>query len=138
MHSAQHASKELVNPITLMYERYQGGYSALIVGPISEVRKDELLEGIDLVLEGCQIGDGLVTFVWIVDSLQADVLLILEGAVKLRVVSVKLKLLQEEINVFTDKRSVSPESFSAHAAGKTLNPLRMLLRFLKGYRSTLL
>jgi hypothetical protein len=50
MHCAQHTSDELVDTVRLLDKWYQGCYPALVVRATSEVREDELLEGIDLIL----------------------------------------------------------------------------------------
>lgn len=70
VHGSQHARNELVDAIALRDQRHQGTDPALVVGTTAEVRKDELLEAVDLVLQGHEIGDGLVAFVGIVDRLQ--------------------------------------------------------------------
>ena len=82
MHGAQHAGDELVNAITLMYERNQGRDSTFIVADVPEVGEDQLLELLNLVLEGHEVGDSLVALVGVVYGLQAHVFLVLEGAVE--------------------------------------------------------
>lgn len=61
MHSAQHARDELVNPIAFLHEWDQRRDPALIVGSRLEVREDQLLERIDLILQAHEIGDRLIT-----------------------------------------------------------------------------
>lgn len=61
MHSSQHAGNELVNTITLLDQRHQRRDSALIVGTRLEVRKDKLLETVNLILQGHEIGNSLVS-----------------------------------------------------------------------------
>lgn len=95
MHSAHHASDETVNPPTLLNQRYEGGDSTFITGRVTEVRKDHLLEGVDLVLQPHEVGDGLVStsqsvllrsvhhinnapLIGIIDTLQRHVFLVLE------------------------------------------------------------
>jgi hypothetical protein len=78
VHSAQHASDELVDAIALLDQGNQRSNAALVVCAAAEVREDQLLEGVDLVLQGHQVGDGLVSLVGVVDGLETDVLLILE------------------------------------------------------------
>jgi hypothetical protein len=56
------------------------------------VREDQLLELLNLILQHHQVADGLVTFIGVVDSLQAQVLLILEGSVELGVLMVEREL----------------------------------------------
>ena len=80
MHSAQHAGNELVDTVTLLYETHQRGYPALIIASTLKVGEDEFLEGIDLVLEGHQIGNRLVTFIGVIDGLQANVLFVFESS----------------------------------------------------------
>jgi hypothetical protein len=94
MHSAQHAGNELVDTVTLLYETYQRGYPALIIASTLKVGEDEFLEGIDLVLQGHEVGNGFITrkisqepdrerikdlpLVRIVDGLQTNVFLVFE------------------------------------------------------------
>ena len=61
MHCSQHASDKLVDTITLLHQGNQRRNSAFIVGTASEVGKDELLEGIDLVLKSHKVCDRLVS-----------------------------------------------------------------------------
>jgi hypothetical protein len=99
VHGSQHAGDELVDTITLLHKRDQCRDSTFIVCAGLEIREDEFLEGIDLILQSHKIGDGLVTaqtstsiyfqshtdqysapFVRIIDRLQTNVLLILKQA----------------------------------------------------------
>lgn len=61
MHSSQHTGDELVDTIALLHERDQRRDPALIVGSRQEVREDQLLERINLVLQGHEFGDSLIT-----------------------------------------------------------------------------
>lgn len=61
MHCSQHARNELVNSITLLHQRYQRRDSALIVSARLEMRENELLKRIDLVLQSHKIGNGLIS-----------------------------------------------------------------------------
>jgi hypothetical protein len=78
MHSAQHTSDEFVNAIALLHQRDQRSDAALVVCAASEVRENKLLEGIDLILQGHQVRNGLVTLIWVIDGLETDVLFIFE------------------------------------------------------------
>lgn len=96
MHSSQHAGDELVDTIALLHKRDQCRDPALIVDSRQEMREDQLLERIDLVLQGHEFGDGFITksylvsvhpifgfalnipFIWIIDRFQTDVLLVLK------------------------------------------------------------
>lgn len=60
VHGSQHAGDELVDAITLLHKWHQCRDPTFIVRAGHEVREDELLEGIDLILQSHQIGDGLV------------------------------------------------------------------------------
>ena len=60
MHGSQHTGDELVDTITLLHKGDQRRDPTFIVCAGLEVREDELLEGIDLILQGHKIGDGLV------------------------------------------------------------------------------
>lgn len=61
MHCSQHACNELVDTIALLHERYQRRNSALIVSTRLEMREDQLLETINLVLQGHEVGNRLVS-----------------------------------------------------------------------------
>ena len=60
MHCSQHAGYKLVNAIAFLHQRHQRSNSALIVCAAAEMRKDELLKGIDLVLKRHEIGNGFI------------------------------------------------------------------------------
>ena len=60
MHCSQHASDEFVNTIAFLYQRDQCRDSAFVVCSTSKMRENELLEGIDLILECHEIGDGFI------------------------------------------------------------------------------
>lgn len=96
MHSSQHAGDELVDTIAFLHQRDQRRDPTLIVGSRQEMREDQLLERIDLILQGHEFGDGLITksylvsvypvfepalnipLIWIIDRFQTDVLLVLK------------------------------------------------------------
>lgn len=80
VHGAEHAGDEFVNAVAFLHQWRQRGDSTFIVVGASEMRKDELLELVDLILQRHQIRDGLVTFVGVVDRFQTDILFVLEGA----------------------------------------------------------
>ena len=61
VHGSQHACDELVDSIAFRDERNERRDTALVVRSGLEVREDELLEGIDLVLQGHEVGDCLIT-----------------------------------------------------------------------------
>lgn len=102
MHSTQHAGDELVNSITLLYQRHNGRDSAFVIPNISEVGKYEFLKLFNLVLQGHEVADGLVTLVWVVDGLQADILFVFECSVELWVLLMKRELGKQEINIFSN------------------------------------
>ena len=60
MHCTEHACDELVNSIALLDKWHQSSYSTLVVGATTEVREDQFLEGIDLVLKSHQVRDCFV------------------------------------------------------------------------------
>lgn len=92
-HGAKHACDELVDAVALGDQRYQCSHPALIVRARSEGGEDELLKGLDLILEIHEIRDRLISLVGVVDRLQADILLILECAVELGMITVEGELL---------------------------------------------
>ena len=61
MHGSQHASNEFIDPITFLYQGNQCRNSTLVVGTIPKMSEDELLEGINLILECHQISDCFVS-----------------------------------------------------------------------------
>ena len=100
MHSAHHARDEAVDTPTLLHEWHKRRDPALIVGRVTEMREDKLLERVDLVLKTHEIRNGLIAstcmndmtridtvyhapFVRIVDALQSDVFLVLKQAIEL-------------------------------------------------------
>lgn len=80
MHCAEHTGNELINTIALLNQWHQRSDPTFVVRPASEVGKDEFLEGVDLILKGHEIGDGLIAFVGVVDGFQTDVLLVLKSS----------------------------------------------------------
>jgi hypothetical protein len=80
VHGSEHASDELVNAVALLDQRHQRSDSTFVVRAAAEVREDELLEGINLILQGHQVGNGLVAFIWVIDRFKTDVLLVLESS----------------------------------------------------------
>ena len=68
MHSPQHARNELVDPITLANEGYECGDSTFVVRANVEVGEDELLEGVDFVLELHKVGDCFITIAVVRDQ----------------------------------------------------------------------
>jgi len=61
VHSSEHTGDEPVDSVAFLDERDEGRDSTFVVGGSSEVSEGELLEGVDLVLEGHEVGDGLVS-----------------------------------------------------------------------------
>ena len=61
MDSTSHTRNESIDTIRLLYVRYQRRYSRFVISRVFEVRKDEFLEGIYLVLEIHQVADSLET-----------------------------------------------------------------------------
>lgn len=97
MHSPQHAGDELVDAVALLHQRDQGGDATFVVGAGLEMREDQLLEGIDLILQCHEICNCLiprrlsamhmnldcisdVPFIGVIGCLQTDVLFIFEQA----------------------------------------------------------
>lgn len=122
MHGAQHASNEFVNSIALLDQRHQGSDPTLVVSNVSEVRKDQFLELLYLVLQHHQIRDGLVSLVWVVDRFEAEIFLVLESTIKLRVLVVERQLRKKVVYVFSDQRRISADSFSTHPTVQGVNP----------------
>ena len=60
MHRPQHARDELVYSIALLNEGNQCGDTAFIVSSASEMRKYQLLEAVNLILQCHQVRDGLI------------------------------------------------------------------------------
>ena len=60
VHSTQHARDEAIYAPTLLDKGDESRDTTLIVGRMAEMSKDHLLEGVDLVLQAHEIGDGLV------------------------------------------------------------------------------
>ncbi|KAL1840656.1 hypothetical protein VTK73DRAFT_3704 [Phialemonium thermophilum] len=122
MHGAQHAGDKLVDAVALGDQGHQGRDAALVVAHAPEVREDELLELVDLVLQGHEVGDGLVALVGVVDGFQGDVLLVLEGAVELRVLLVEGQLGEQVVDVLLDEGPVAAHALAGHAAVEAVDP----------------
>lgn len=73
MHGSQHAGNEFIDAITFLYKRHQRRDAALIVGSGLEMRENKLLKGIDLILQGHEIGDCLVATIRLAFSAQVAV-----------------------------------------------------------------
>jgi hypothetical protein len=103
------------------------------------VGEDELLEGIDLVLERHKIRDGFVAFIRVVDRFKTDVLFIFESScsqsascagiaaayrtVELWVLSVEGKLGHEIVDVFGNQRRIASHALAGRrAARQALKP----------------
>lgn len=93
MHRSQHASDKPVDTPTLFHQGNKRAYPTFIVGRVTEIREDQPLERIYLVLQAHQVRNSLVTetlstrltritnqveipFVRVVDPFQRDVFLI--------------------------------------------------------------
>ena len=61
MHSAQHASNKSINIPTLFDQRDKGRDAAFIVRRMAEMREDDTLKRLDLVLDTHKVRDGLVS-----------------------------------------------------------------------------
>lgn len=116
MQCAKHACDELVDAVTFVNKRDEGGDATFIVANIAEVRENELLELLNLILQYHEIGDGFVAFVRIIDGLQADVFFILKGAVEFRVLLVERQLGQEKVDILADQGAVSTNAFATHSS----------------------
>jgi hypothetical protein len=60
MHCSKHACDEFVYAVGLLYKRDESSNSALVICSIAEMRKHQLLERLDLVLQGHEIRNGLI------------------------------------------------------------------------------
>lgn len=141
MHGAEHAGDELVDAVTLLHQRHESRYPALVVLATPEIGKDQLLECLDLVLQVHQVGNGLVTLIGVVDGFQTDVLLVLESAIELGVVAMEGEFGDEVIDVFRYQWSVSSHAITAHAretARKRLDPANVGLGLPEGDRVSFL
>ena len=61
VHGTQHACDEFVNTVTFLHEWHEGGDPAFVVGAASEMGEYQLLKCVDLILQGHQVGDCLIT-----------------------------------------------------------------------------
>ena len=60
MHSPEHAGNKAVDAVAFVDERYQRGDFAFIICAVAEMREDQLLKGVDLVLELHEVRDCFV------------------------------------------------------------------------------
>lgn len=93
---------------------------------------------LNLVLQDHQVADRLVAFVWVVDSLQANILLVFESTVELGVLLVERELGEQEIDVFSDKWSISANTFACQSSIKTIDPASVVHGFLESRRMAFL
>lgn len=61
VHCSQHAGNKLVDSITLLNQRHQGRYPTLIVCSILEMRENQFLKRVNLILEVHKVHNSLVT-----------------------------------------------------------------------------
>jgi hypothetical protein len=61
VHSSHHTRDETVNTVAFLHQRNKSGDLALVVVAAPEVNKDEFLESLDLILEGHQVADSLIS-----------------------------------------------------------------------------
>ena len=66
------------------------------------MREYQFLELLYPILEHHQVRNGLVAFIRIIDSLQADIFLIFEGAIEIWMLLVEGQLRKQEVDVFLD------------------------------------
>lgn len=132
MHGSQHAGDELVDAIALLDQGHQGRDAAFVVEAVADVGKDQFLEGVDLVLQGHEVGDGLVALVGIAGGPQADVFLVFEQAVELGVEAVELQLGAEKVDVLADQWAVAAQGLADGAAAEGLEPADMALALADG------
>lgn len=61
MHCSKHTCSKFINSVAFLDERDQCRYPSFVIGATSEMRKDEFLKFIDLVLKTHQVHNGLIT-----------------------------------------------------------------------------
>lgn len=101
-HGAHHGCDELVNAKTLLDEWDKSSDTAFVVVGSTEMRKDEFLERVNLILKSHEVRNRLVSLVGVVDSFEGDELLVLEETVEFWMVAVEAKLGEEEGRVCAD------------------------------------
>lgn len=118
----KHACNELVDSITLMYKRNQRRDAAFVIADIAKVRKDELLELLNLVLQYHEIVDGLVPFVGVIDGLETNIFFVLERSVEFGMCLMERQLGKKEVDVFANERAIATDALAGHAAVKAIDP----------------
>lgn len=131
---AKHACNEFIYAIALMDEGHKSRDSAFVVTNVAKVRKDELLELLNLILQYHEICDGLVAFVGVIDGLETDVFLVFECSVEFGVGLVEREFGEQEVDVFSDQRTIAADTFTGHAAIQAVDPAPVGHGFLKGTR----
>ena len=62
MHGSKHACDKLVDAIAFLDQWYQSRYPAFIIGASPEMCEYQFLKGVNLILKGHKIRDGLISF----------------------------------------------------------------------------
>ena len=128
VHRAEHTSDEAVDTPTLLHQRNERRYTAFVACGVTEVSEDHPLEGVDLVLQTHEVGDGLVSwatdqntrqtlgksrdahcspFIGIVNTLQCHVFLVLKQPVELGPQPMEPKFRQYELDIRSDQGPVA-------------------------------
>jgi hypothetical protein len=90
------------------------------------VRHDQLLESINPVLQSHEVGDGLITFVGVIDGFETNVLFVFKSSVKLKVGSVEGELGHQVEYVFADYGGVTTDAVAgACATSQAVDPIFM-------------
>lgn len=134
MEGAKHACNEFIYAITLMDEGNKSRDSAFVVTNVAKVRKDELLELLNLILQHHEICDGLVAFVGVIDGLETDVFFVFKCSVEFGVRLVERELGEQEVDVFSDQGTVAADTFTGHAAIQAVDPASVGHGLLKSTR----
>lgn len=61
MHGSHHAGDEFVDTVTFLDQRHKSSNTTLVVGMMTETRKNNLLESINMILQSHQIIDSFET-----------------------------------------------------------------------------
>lgn len=126
MHSSQHACYESINAPALLDKRDKGRDTTLIVCRVPEVRENQALKRIDLILKSHQVRNRFIPkkcvnevlwlemqqyspFIRIINTFEGDILLIFEKTIKFRPNAMEPQFRQEECDVGPYQRAVSYE-----------------------------
>lgn len=138
MHGNEHASNKLVDTIAFLHQWDQSGNTTLIIGTWTKVTEDELLEGVDLVLQDHQVHDGFESLIGIIGTLEGDVILVLEETIEFGMKGMILEFGEDKVDVGTDEDTITTDPIiTTEGTGEILDELNFSWCLLENDRMPL-